>query len=76
MYDMGYRSYAKIACFLGAAYTRMLNLLRQEQVNRNNAQLLEYWHNLMQNTDNEKRALFFREVVAEAKRVRRHSPSR
>jgi hypothetical protein len=69
--DLSFTAHHRIACFLAAAHTIMLEWLEMAGCNRNGKQLLAAWHEAMEKNANDERSEFFLKVVELAKRASR-----
>jgi hypothetical protein len=69
--DLSFTAHHRIACFIAAAHTIMLEWLQGAQPNRSGKQLLEVWHEAMEKNADEARPNFFSKVVELAKKASR-----
>ena len=67
--DLSFTAHHRIACFLAAAHTIMLEWLERARRNRNGKQLLAAWHEAMEKNADDARPKFFLKVVELAKRA-------
>ena len=71
--DLSFTAHHRIARFIAAAHTIMLEWLEEARGNCNGKQLLAMWHEAMEKNANDARSKFFLKVVELAKTASRIS---